>query len=232
LFAIKKERLIKFSTKTLISLGLTFLVFLFLAFTDIPFWVRYHLGSYESEVRCEPDYIVMMGAGGMPGPDNLIRAFYTAYAANTYPESNIYVAIASWNPNDKYSPAGRIKEELLQKNIDSNRIFFDTLGINTYEQSKNIFEEINNSESCILIVSSPEHIYRAVKTFEKTGFKKVHGLSSYETDIPEELLKNKKQKGKKGMLGLRYNFWTQLKYEIIVARELIAITYYKITGKI
>ena len=42
--------------------------------------------------------------------------------------------------------------------------------------------------------------------------------------------KGKKTKKASRSLDLRYNIWTQMKYEVIVAREYLALTFYKLKG--
>jgi uncharacterized SAM-binding protein YcdF (DUF218 family) len=91
--------------------------------------------------------------------------------------------------------------------------------------------------SSILIVTSPEHVYRAVLAFRKAGFLLVDGLPAFETAIESELTFDDRLLGGKKWLPpigknitVRYQFWTQLHYEQLLMREWLAIVYYKLNG--
>jgi uncharacterized SAM-binding protein YcdF (DUF218 family) len=121
--------------------------------------------------------------------------------------------------------------ELVEKGIDTNRILFEPNGFNTRSQALEVADLIS-LKSNILIVSSPDHLYRAVRCFEKVGFKKVGSLPTFEVPSDEDKLKDKtKTKDKRVRnLSLRYNLWSYLQYEIKVLREYAAISYYWIKG--
>ena len=90
----------------------------------------------------------------------------------------------------------------------------------------------------ILVISSPEHLRRSVKCFRKLGFYHVNGLPAFEKAIEADLFfVDKKLGGRKipgtdvgSNLQVRYQFWTHLRYEVIVMREYLAIFYYKLKG--
>jgi uncharacterized SAM-binding protein YcdF (DUF218 family) len=86
------------------------------------------------------------------------------------------------------------------------------------------------TEAPVLLITSPEHMYRSIHSLQKVGFKNVGGLPSFEKPISEKTLKGKKKKGEKVALAWRYNFWSYLRYEILVLREYSAIAYYKLKG--
>ena len=140
-----------------------------------------------------------------------------------------------------------MKEELILRGISAKRISFESLGTNTRAQAINIFKGISNIAPSpkgegvggrgILIVTSPEHLYRAVLTFRKAGFRMVEGLPAFETAIESELSFDDNLLGGKKWLPaigknitLRYQFWSQLHYEELVIREWLAIAFYKLNG--
>lgn len=226
---------IKYLLKTLKIIlsvgGVIFFVGIFLSFTNYPFWAYYNLGKKNSAITDEPHYIIQMGGSGMPSPDALIRCYYTANLAEKYHKAKIIVAIPSDSLNLLH--VNKIKRELLLRKIDSTRIQFEPLGINTFTQAKNISGQVITQQdtSNIIVVTSPEHIYRAVKTFEKLGFNQVYSQASFEKSINHSLLNKKEYKDLTSQnLNLRYNFWNYLKLEITVAREYCAIIYYKLKG--
>jgi len=89
----------------------------------------------------------------------------------------------------------------------------------------------------VVVVTSPENMYRTIKTFKKLNFKFTGGLPAFENAMFVNLEYNHRRVGGKAYvpdvsssLDLRYNFWNYLKLEITCLRELVAILYYKLNG--
>jgi uncharacterized SAM-binding protein YcdF (DUF218 family) len=234
---------------------ITFLMFI-LAFTSAPFWIWYSLSIAKSGINRPPEYIVVMGGGAMPGGSAMIRTWYGAKAGMTFPKSK--------NMDDSLSTLRQMIRELELRGIPADRIIPEDSGTNTRSQALNVFTKITNyglritdssshvprptsfvlrhasrvtRHSSLLIVSSPEHIYRAVKSFRKAGFLKVDGLPAFEPDIEGDISFNSgKLGGRKWIpdigksIYLRYKFWSQMKYELLVLREYFAIAYYWLNG--
>ena len=96
---------------------------------------------------------------------------------------------------------------------------------------------IVNCQLSILLVTSPEHLYRSVLTFKKAGFLKVDGIPAFEKDIETDLSFRAGLLGGKsyvpdvgGNVVLRYKFWNYLEYELEIIREYVAIGYYWLMG--
>ncbi len=223
----------------LISLGALFLIFLLLSFTSLPFWGYYWLGTSESEIKGKPDYIVLLGGGGMPSESNLMRAFFVFKAAEESPSSRIIITIPG-DTTDTTSTARLVASELVQKGIDSHRIYFEEVGTNTRAQAIQLqnFRNEKLTDKPILIVTSPEHMRRAVLVFKKLGFGQVNALPAFENALEADLVFNDDELGGNKTLvpdigsniSVRYQFWNHLKYEILIARELAALSYYKLRG--
>jgi len=212
----------------LLTLGVILLVLFILAFTSVPYWTRYWLGTHNSRFDFKPDYIIMLGGNGMPSEDNLIRLFYVADMAKTYISSKIIIA----HPFDSASYQ-KMRYELISKHIDSSRIKFELYGVNTRSQAlniKNFFPQTVNAK--LVIVTSTEHILRSILVFRKAGFKFVGGCPSFESDIDSDLAYNWKILGGRkfipniGSISLRYSFWSYLRIEILCLREFTALGYY------
>ena len=210
----------------------SFLLFV-LSFTTIPYYAYRFLSMEQEKLNFSPDIIVVLGGSGMPSPDGLIRTYYAAENALQYPNAKIIIALP-YNEVDSLRQLKLMARELIIRGVDSLRINFEPFGFNTHSQAENIAVLVGNkkiSES-LLIVSSPEHLFRAIKTFRKAGFVNVGAVPAFDTPVDEEKIKDKE--GTKDMrvrnLMLRYNMWSYLNYELIVLREYCAITYYKIKG--
>lgn len=234
------KTLFRKSIKTLKSgifiLGIIAIVMLFLSFTDIPYLAYHKLGTTGSKLSGTPTHIVLFGGSGMPTPDGLIRAYYTAEVAKKHDSAKIIIA----SPDELTAlrdTSASYTNELLIRGIDTNRIQYDTAGYNTFTQAKQMTQLILSdtlSIKKVMVVTSPEHMYRSVKCLIKAGIDSVGGIASFELPIEEaQLVKQGKLTPlEKEKLNLRYNIWSYLNYELVVMREYLAIGYYMLRGRI
>lgn len=226
-------------SRFLMFLGVVLIVCVVLSFTTLPFWAYYWLGTSESKITEKPDYIILLGGGGMPSESNLMRAYYTFQAAQQSPESKIIISIPG-DTTDTKSAISLVASELIQKGIDKRRILFEAVGTNTRMEGLCIEKMVGegNLNKSILIVTSPEHMRRSVKVFRKIGFKRINALPAFERQLEASLIfKDSELGGRKilapeigGSITVRYQFWNHLKYEILVGRELTALGYYRLRG--
>lgn len=238
-----KSLLIDIILKTLrflfIMLGSIFLIMLLLALTSLPFWARYQLGASKAHVPANTKTIVMMGGGGFPSKSVLMRLWFTAELAREHLNAKLVIATPG-DTLDINSTVCKSRKYLIDAGIDSLRILVEPEGLNSRHQALKLYEmlEANTIEEPVVVVTSTEHVYRAVKCFERVGFDKVSGLPAseamLETDLAFDDDNNLGGKDKVPDVGtsivLRYKFWDYLEYEIKVAREYIAIAYYKLKG--
>lgn len=216
-----------------LAMGIIAIVLSSFAFTPVPYHVHQWLSQNNEQYIKSPGYLIMLGGSGMPSEENLIRLYYTAENARKFPESKIIIS----HPYD-ISCQQAMREELILRNIDSSRIFFEQNGTNTRSQVLNIkdnFPETLLSEC--LVINSPELMKRTIKAFRKEGFLMVSGSSAHSHSMFVNLHFNKKKlKGTSYVpdvgknLALRYNFWNYLKLEITCLREIFALAYYKANG--
>jgi uncharacterized SAM-binding protein YcdF (DUF218 family) len=215
-------------------LGWIFLTGIILSFTDIPFYTYYWLGTNGADLTKKPDYIVLLGGVGMPSPEDLMRTYFTAGAAEQVPDAKIIISFPPDTIYKQFSPEILMAKELEMRGIGSDRISFEYYGYSTRTQAQNIKKLVGSNRVdtiAIRIVTSPEHMFRAVRVFRKVGFGYVGGTPAFESAIDEnKLIRGRHKKTEKSLLNLRYNMWSYLKYEITVVREFCAITYYKIRG--
>lgn len=233
------------------------LVGIILAFTSAPFWIWYGLGTSKAGITGPPAYIVVLGGSGIPGESGLMRTFYAGYAAEQFPDATVIVALPG-DTADSLSSVSRMRDELIHRGIAEERILVEDSGTNTRAQAlrvremildagcripdtgfgmKDTIPRIAHRASRILLITSPEHLYRAVLTFRNVGFDEVDGLPTFGSDIECDLsFSSKKLGGRKWVpdvgesITLRYQFWTQLQYEILILREWMAIGYYWLMG--
>ncbi|RIH64767.1 YdcF family protein [Mariniphaga sediminis] len=220
----------------LVLSGIIFLTALLLAFTTLPFWGIHWLGTSKSGLKGEPATIILLGGGGMPSESNLMRSWHAGKAAKSFPGSKVVIAMPG-NIADSLSTPLLMKKELMLRGTNPHQILFENEGTNTRSQALQCAKLLDTSKS-ILLVTSPEHTRRAVLSFQKTGFKKVNALPAFENATEADLsFKDDELGGRKTAvpdvgqsIQMRYQVWNHLKYEIIFAREMLALAYYKVRG--
>lgn len=227
--------------------GALSLVPLILAFTTIPYRLWYDLGKRTCEIHRPPDYIVLMGGGGMPSESGLIRCWYTSAIAEKFPRSRVIIALPGDTANP-FSSVTAMKKELTLRGVAPERIFYEPAGTNTRSQAMQIRQKLSGSPPgnpetidlkapSLLIITSPEHLYRAVHSFRKAGFYRTDGQAAWERAIESDLAFQGSRLGGRTVvpdigdnLSLRYRCWTQMDYLLQVTREWFAIGYYLLKG--
>jgi len=235
----KKAKLTgRFLKGLLILSGSIFILLCLLAFTTLPFRAYHQLATSNSRMVEEPGVIVLLSGAGIPSENGLIRAYYTSALALQCPEAIIIIAVPGIKTDSLGDPQS-VATELHLRGIDKKRIRFATEGKNTRGQALEIAKMLKHEQlsSPLTLVTSPEHMKRAVQSFRKCGFTNVSGLPTFETSLGTDLtFKDTDLKGNKAAppignnLQVRYQFWNHLKYEVIVIREYVALAYYKLRG--
>lgn len=178
----------------------------------------------------------MMGGGGVPSESGLMRAWKTAEAAAMFPDARVIVAM----PIEASDTADHgIEHELALHGVDMSRIERESRGRNTREQAVEIHRMLAGSgdslDMTIGLVTSPEHMRRTWRSFEKAGFKQLAAFPSWSESISADLRygNSKIANGKLantvgGSMTLRYRFWDNLIILIKCAREAVAMIYYHV----
>ncbi|MCD6366031.1 MAG: YdcF family protein [Bacteroidales bacterium] len=231
-----KKLLFKILRIFTVLLGAIFFVFLIIAFTSLPFWMRYHLGTNVPTLSGDPDYIIMLGGGGIPEGKSLVRLFYTAEMAKEYPDATVIVSLPG-DTLDNNSSISLMKQELIIRGVKTDRIRMECVGNNTRNEVVAIKKMVPDSSYRLLIITSPEHLYRSVKCFQKVGFINIGGYAAFERTLEADLLMGNETIGTGEAIPeigdniqLRYRFWNHLQFEVIVFREYVAIAYYWLKG--
>lgn len=207
-------------------LGVLTVLFIGLSFTHIPYKAYHHLSAPHFALNQPPSYILILGDAGMPSADGLQRTHFAAAIAKIYPEANIIIAhTENFQKKDSIKQLRLMAHELVIKEVDTTRIGFEFMGTNTYTQAKNVF--LKTKDAPLLVVTSPEHMLRAILTLRKAGFSNVGGVPTFETPINEESLRKRVLSDDiSENVALRHNIWSYMIYEIKVLREYTAISYY------
>ena len=219
----------------IISSGVIFIAILIMAFTTVPFWMYYYLGVSPTKLDESPKYIVVMSGGGIPSESGLMRTYATAKMAHEYQDAKIIVTMPG-DTADTTSSCYLMKKELMIRGVDGGRVIFENKGTNTRSQAIEV-QKIIKENVPTLIVTSPEHMYRSIKTFQKIGLTNIGGESAFSKPVEvsfvfddEDLGGNSSVPNIGNNTQLRYQFWGHMKLQIIVYREYCAIAFYKIKG--
>lgn len=220
----------------LMVVGIFFSLCIILALTEQPYWGYHWLGTSKAELKWKPEVIVVLGGGGMPSQSNLMRGWYAGSAAKSFPEATVVIAMPG-NISDSLSTPSVMKKELVLRGVNPDKIIFEEQGTNTRAQTLNC-KKIIKPQTPVLLVTSPEHMRRTVLCFRKEGFEKVNGLPAFENALEADLkFDDDKLGGNKTLIpdvgeniNARYQLWNHLKYEILIAREIVALTYYRLRG--
>lgn len=233
-----RNRFLVFIKILLLFSGSVFILLCVLAFTQIPFNAYYNLGTSNSRITKAPATIIMLSGNGIPSESGLLRAYCTARLANENPGASVIISMPG-NLADSMSAPQLTARELEMRGIEKKRISFENLGRNTREQALKLAEGKNPAQLNlpVTLVTSPEHMKRAVLVFRKCGFTAVSGSPTFEFAITTDITFNDNDlKGNTFVppignnMQVRYQFWAHLKLEVLVIREYFGLVYYKLRG--
>jgi uncharacterized SAM-binding protein YcdF (DUF218 family) len=235
-FSFKNIQILQLLRFIILLSGIFFLLCIGLSLTTLPFWGYHWLGTSMAKIKEKPSTIILLGGSGMPSESNLIRSWYTARAAAAFPESSVIIVMPG-DTGDSTSTPQKMKKELMIRGIDSNRISFEMKGTNTRSQAIQCAALLDPTQP-VWLVTSPENMRRSILCFQKLGFKKAGGLPAFENASEADFSFRDEELGGKptilpdvgNNLQVRYQLWNHLKYEILIAREMAALAYYKLRG--
>ncbi|NCC49962.1 MAG: YdcF family protein [Spartobacteria bacterium] len=223
----------------LVALGLLAVLVFLLSFSRYP-WKMYVWISRDTHViRTPPEYIVVLGGGGIPSESGLIRSWYAAEDALRYAQAKVIVALPD-DPDMDASHLDKMVNELILRGVAGARVLTEPQGRNTREQALYIRDMLGPARTRpVLLVTSGPHMKRSLLTFRKLGFTDIGGCiaedESVEADLtydPNDLggRRNVPSTGVGGNTFIRYRWWNNLQYILWTAREGMAIAYYWLRG--
>ncbi|MEO0310615.1 MAG: hypothetical protein RIQ89_272 [Bacteroidota bacterium] len=226
----------RIAVRGIFFLGLIFLFFIVLSFTTAPYHMYHWLGMSKSSWSERVDAIIILGGGGFPSESALMRNYYAVQAHDLFPTATIVLAMPDDQPTAK-SDARKMIGHMCALGVDSSKIVQERIGHNTREQALNLAAGFAN-KNC-LIITSPEHMRRAVLCFNAVGFDSVFAMPTFEHALMSSTrFSSDRLGGRQHFLipevadaqQLRYQFWNHSKYQIICYREYLALAYYAMKG--
>jgi uncharacterized SAM-binding protein YcdF (DUF218 family) len=238
-----RNKLLRYSHLTvkclLLFSGIFFLWICLFSFTTGPYSLYHFLGTGNSAWKFTPQEIIILGGSPMPGESALIRGYYARKLAEEYPDARIIISqLAEKNQKLSETGAWQLSQEIARGKNDSLRFGFLITARSTREEAlllKKAFPGIRGT-NCLLI-TSPEHMYRAVATFKRAGYKSVGGEATFGwAGTADYRLDENKLGGRNIGIGagnnlqLRYQFWNHLRYQLLCYREILALFWYRLRG--
>lgn len=214
-------------------LGVAALLWLLAALTPLPWNLLVRMASdLPGMERAAPEVLVVLGGGGIPSESGLMRTYAGARYARVYPDTDVVVAMPS---GDGDPTNQRMVDELTLRGVAAERIRQETAGRNTREQADRCRAMLED-DPVVGVVTSPEHMRRALLSFQAAGFDRVRACPAWddylEVDLryePEELpARSWNPVG--GSLLARYQFWDRLVLQAKLLREGVALLYYRWMG--
>ncbi len=217
--------------KLVFAFGVLMVLLLVLAFTRVPFDAHRWLGSAAGECVASAEVIVVLGGSGMPSGPELVRLYHAAELAQLWPGARVIVI----HPGPP-SALNAMSDELRLRGVAEGRIDLLNQGNNTREQAL-VLEKLLLNKLSIAVVTSPENMYRTVRTFRKAGFLGACGAPAWDHAMLHNFEYGHESVGGSAWMpdvsgdpDLRYTFWNYLKLEVVCLREYVAIGYYWLNG--
>jgi len=169
-----------------------------------------------------PDWIVVLGGGGIPSESGLIRCYYGSTTWKKYPEATCIVSLPA-DDDPEVSSVGLMKKELLMRGVPEEKILMETKAVNTRQQAQFLMEQFGETFQTgrVMLVSSPFHLRRAVTSFEQAGCEQVGVLSAASIGAEADFGAG---------TFFRYTLWGILEDQAVILRELVALTWYRISS--
>ena len=235
------RRVIRWGCRLLALVGCLALGVVSLGFTNVPWRLYSRLGQGGAPLPGAPDWIVVLGGGGIPSESGLIRCYYGAEAALRHPAARIMVCLPADGDPDT-SSVGRMKQELVLRGVEAERIKMEARGRSTREQALRVADLLGPGyeQADVLIVTSVEHVLRACLSFQKAGFQSVSGRASFPVSAESTMRTTEADLGGgeggvaaravQESITLRYAYWNQMHYLGRALREGAALAYYRWRG--
>lgn len=126
------------------------------------------------------DYIIVLGAQVREsGPSMILRQrLDKAYEYLVENENTMCILSGGKGENEPFSEAKGMRDYLLEKGIDSDRIIMEDKSLNTIENIQNTCKLVELEEKNVGIVTNNFHMFRALAIAKKQGINNIAGISA------------------------------------------------------
>ena len=189
-------------------LACVFILFLSLAFTDIPYYWYHGYAEDNHSLVSEADFIIVMSGNDFPSSDALEKIYLVSKIKQKRADTKLILAFPS------------LDENLIMQ----DSVLFKNFGI--ANSNLIIISENDLSNTNVIVVCNYEQTLRTLACFRKRSRANFFAVHNIEKPFSPELLSPEQNNSPFYSLQIRYNFWNYLIYQIKAMREYIAIQYY------
>lgn len=203
-------------------LAWVFILFLSLAFTDIPYYWYHGYAEDNHSLVGEADFIIVMSGNDFPSSDALEKIYLVSKIKQKRADTKLILAFPALDENLI------MQDSVLFKNfgIANSNLIISAKGYNTLTQVESIISENDLSNTNVIVVCNYEQTLRTLACFRKRSRANFFAVHNIEKPFSPELLSAERNNSPFYSLQIRYNFWNYLIYQIKAMREYIAIQYY------
>ncbi|MFH0881272.1 MAG: YdcF family protein [Lentisphaerota bacterium] len=203
-------------------LAAAFVVELLVGFFGVPGFVGRWFVTAGDEKAGAPQYVIVLGGGGIPSESGLMRTYYAAEMRKEY-TGLTYVVSLPCEGDPATNSVGRMRDELVMRGVPASSILMEYAARNTHEQAVNIAKMMGpaTQQAEVRLVTSSWHMRRAIACFQAAGFQHLGGTKTINQGAEAD--------PGSGVL-LRYAFWANLTSGIECLRECTALLVYKLRG--
>lgn len=126
------------------------------------------------------DYLIVLGASVyQDGPSPALTRRLNAVMAclDEHPNALI-IASGGQGDNEPVSEAQCIRDELVKRGVDPNRILMEDQSTDTRENLANCRALIDREDAAVGIVTNNYHIWRSLRMAKRAGFTNAHGIAA------------------------------------------------------
>lgn len=218
----RKTGLGRLANMVILICALSFVLQVSFGIIGLPGGLSHWVTASDWTAEGAPEYVVVLGGGGIPSESGLMRTFYAAHYGTNLVGSTFVVCLpADGDPST--SSVGAMRDELVLRGIAADTIRMERRGRNTHEQAVGVRSLLGREALTrpVLIVSSPTHMRRAMLCFQHEGFTDLRSAPARSVGAEADLGAG---------VGVRYQFWRNVETQVRVIRELVALAYYWARG--
>ena len=129
------------------------------------------------------DYLIVLGASVyQDGPSPALTRRLNAVMAclGDHPDA-VIIASGGQGADEPMSEAACIREELIRRGVDADRIIVEDKSTSTMENIRFSMALMDDPDAPTGLITNNYHVYRATRIARKAGLKNVHGIAAMYT---------------------------------------------------
>ena len=126
------------------------------------------------------DYLIVLGASVYqdgPSPALTRRLNAVMDMLDEHPDA-VIIASGGQGKNEPISEAQCIRDELVKRGVDPQRIWLEDQSTDTRENIENCRKMIGDDSAAVGIVTNNYHVWRSLRLAKKAGFTNAHGIAA------------------------------------------------------